>query len=348
MIQRFRLGVVAAVVVACSSDITSARVPRQTLGPTSHSSGPGLVEATPLSITIFPNEIVGDGTNTTTARVNVDSIVSCCDRFVQVTTNNPAVLPFLSSGATVSAGTSFAAVQIDPTAVTQRTVVTIFVTGNGATISADVILDPPGTTIQPTLSAFTVNPSSVSAGTVATGTITIPSAAPAGGVLVNLSSRQPGSADVPSSVTVPQGATRVSFPVTTFIGFPNSTTCVRLAATTAISFAEGDICVVTGGTTPVMTPLTAPTMLTPTADQRFTRGATITFDWSDVTGAASYELQVDDRDTFAAPLLRDERPTESQLAVSGLPTTRMFWRVRGISSSGIAGPWSTVRRFEIK
>lgn len=343
MMERFCLGVVATLVVACSSDITSARVARQS-DPGNRSSGPSAAEATPLSITIFPNEIVADGTNTTTARVNVDAIVSCCDRFVQVTSNNPSVLPFLSSGATVSAGASFAAVQIDPTAVSQRTVVTINVTGNGTTVSADVILDPPGTTIPPTLSSFTVNPTTVSAGTVATGTITIPSAAPAGGVLVNLSSRQPGSADVPSSVTVPPGATSVSVPVTTFTGFPNSTTCVRLIATTANSLAEGDICVVTGGTTA----LVAPSMFTPSADQRFASGATITFDWSDVAGAASYELQVDDRDTFVAPFALDRTVTASRLSVSGLPATRMFWRVRGISSSGTAGPWSSARRFEIK
>jgi hypothetical protein len=343
MIRGFLLGVIAALAVACSSD-TSAPVARQTAGSSNHSSAAAPAEATPLDVTIFPNEIVADGTNTTTARVNVDSTVPCCDRFVHVTSNNPAVLPFLSSGATVSAGASFAAVQIDPTAVSQRTVVTIVVTGNGVTASADVILDPPGTTIQPTLSSFTVSPGTVSGGTTATGTVVVPKAAPPGGVLVNLSSRQPGSANVPSSVTVPEGATSVSFPITTFAGFPNSTTCVRLAATTANSLAEGDICVITGGTTT----LAAPSLSTPSNDQRFARGTTIAFDWSDVTAAASYELQVDDRDAFSAPLVLDKTVTASRLSASGLPAGKMFWRARAISSSGNAGAWSAVRRFEIK
>lgn len=330
--------------VACSADTTSGPTKRPANEPSSATSpGP---EATPVNMTIFPNEIVADGTNTTTGRVNVDSEVGCCDRYVQVSSNNPTVLPYLASGATVSAGTSFAAVQIMPNAVSQRTVVTIFVTGNGTTVSADVILDPPGTTVQPTLSSFTVSPTTVNAGTTATGTVTIPNPAPAGGVVVNLSSRQPGDANVPSSVTVPQGATSIKVPVTTFAGFPNSTTCVRLVATTANSFAEADLCVVTGGAS--SSPLTAPSLRTPSSDQRFARGANVTFDWTDVSGAASYELQVDDKDTFPAPLILDKNVVASQFSTSALPSTRMFWRVRAISSDGVNGPWSAVRRFEIK
>ena len=349
MMQRFRIGLVAVslVVAACSPESSSRSAASRLEAPSSRSATTAAPEATPVNMTIFPNEIVADGTNTTTGRVNVDSIVGCCDRYVQVTTNNPAVLPFLSSGATVSAGASFAAVQLAPTTVSQRTTVTIFVTGNGVTVSADVILDPPGTTVAPTLTSFTVSPTTVNAGATATGTVTIPSPAPAGGVFVNLSSRQPGSASIPPNVTVPQGATSVSFPITTFVGFPNSTTCVRLIATTSNTLVEGDICVVTGGTSESPA-LTAPSLLSPSTDRRFARGATVTFDWSDVAGAANYELQVGDRDSFPAPLILDRTVTVSQLATSALPASRMFWRVRAISSAGTAGPWSAVRRFEVK
>lgn len=345
MKQRVSIAMVAAFIAGCSMDRTSA--PLAVLdGGAAEASG-GVAEATPVDMTIFPAEIIADGTNTATGRVNVDAIVSCCDRFVHVTSNNPSVLPFLSTGATVSAGASFAAVQLMPTAVSTRTVVTIFVTGNGVTVSADLTLDPRGTTVQRTLSSFTVSPGTVNGGTTATGTVTTPQPAPAGGLVVNLSSRQPGSAAVPSSVTIPEGATSVTFPVTTFAGFPNSTTCVRMAATTASDFAEGDICVVTGGSE-TGTTLTAPSLLRPSSDQRFARGTTINFDWSDVAGATSYRLQIDDRDSFRAPLTLDRTVTASQLSVSGLPATRLFWRVRAINSSGAAGPWSPVRRFEIK
>jgi hypothetical protein len=346
MMQKLRLSMLVVILTAvgCSPDSTSAPNARPIGGPINRSTTSAWAEATPVTMTIFPNEIVADGTNTTTGRVNVDSTVGCCDRIVSVTSNNPSVLPFLSSSATVSAGTSFAAVQIAPTAVKQRTVVTISVTGNGVTVSADVILDPPGTTIQPTLSSFTVDPTTIQAGATAIGTVTIPKPAPAGGVFVNLSSRQPGTASVPSSVTVAEGTTSVSFPVTTFVGFPNSTSCVRLIATTDNSLVEADPCVVTGGTTA----LVAPSLIAPSADRRFSRGTTVLFDWSDVTGAASYQLQIDDRDTFSAPLILDRTVTVSQLSTSELPATRMFWRVRAISSSGATGPWSVTRRFEIK
>jgi hypothetical protein len=350
MLQRSRLAALSALLVAaaCSPDVSdtpSAPVAPPAAVPISRSSTEA--EATPVSMTIFPNEIVADGTNSATARVEVGSSIACCDRTLEVSSNNSAVLPFLSGGATVAAGTSFAGIAIDPTRVSQRTVVTIFATGNGVTVSANIILDPPGTTIAPTLSSFTVSPGTVNAGTTATGTITIPNPAPAGGFVVSVGSRQPDDASVPPSVTVPAGETSVSFPVTTFIGFPNSTDCVRLVASTSTDVVEGDICVVTGSTT-TSGPLAAPTQIAPGADRRFSRGSNITFDWSDVAGAASYELQIDDRDTFPAPLILDQTVAASQLSTSNLPSRTMFWRVRAISSSGVAGSWSAVRRFEIK
>lgn len=343
---RSRFAVVAAVlaIAACSPDTTTPSTARPAGEPASRSTT--AADATPLNMTIFPNEIVADGTHLTTARVNVDSVVSCCDRIVHVSSSDPATLP-LAPTATVAAGTSFAGIDMFPS-VSQRTVVTISATGNGVTVSADVILDPPGTTIPPTLSSFTVNPTTVNAGTTATGTVTIPNAAPAGGIAINLGSLLPGSAQVPSSVTVPQGATHVSFPITTFAGFPNSTSCVRMFATTSVNEVEGDICVVTGGTNPSPPPLAAPTLLSPSSDSKFAPGTNISFDWTDITGAASYELQIDDTDKFEAPLILDQTVTASQLSTATLPTSTMFWRVRAISSSGASGAWSSVRRFEIK
>lgn len=354
MVRPSRVAILAAMIVAaaCSPDSTTPFATSSAKAPTSRSSSSTLAEATPVSMSIFPNEIVADGTNSTTARVNVDSTVACCDRTIQVAFSDTTLLQFFSLGSTVSAGASFAAIQIDPKAVSQRTVLTVYATGNGVTVSSDVILDPPGTTISPTLSSFTVNPGTVNAGQTAIGTVTIPSPAPASGFVVNLGSRVPGSASVPPSVTVPAGATSVSFTITTFTGFPNSTTCPRLDAYTSTDIIETQICVVTGSTTDTSTStsssLVAPTLIAPTADQRFAAGTTLTFDWSDVSGAASYELQIDDTDKFSAPLVLDRTVTASQFSASRLPTETMFWRVRAISSSGVTGPWSTVQRFELK
>jgi hypothetical protein len=453
MISRIRSAAAVLLTLAtaaCSPDRTSAP-------PTTLDARQGhaalqtsvLPAPTPVSISIFPNEVVG-GTGTSTIRVDVDSAVACCDRTMQVTSNNASVLPFLSSATTVAAGTTFAAVQLLPAQVSQQTVVTVTVTGNGIAKSVDLIVDPPGTAIAPTLSSYIVNPGTVAAGARSTGTVFLPSPAPSGGVLVSLASRIPASASVPPSVTVPPGALSVSFPITTFPGFPNSTTSVLLTAITANTLVSSSITVITGsvpaptlalsslalnpasvvggnssqGTvtmsgavpsngavvqltsgnvgvattpsnvfipggktsatfpitttalasstnvaifatfggntrtatltvnpssaTPPSTGLSAPTLLAPSADQRFTPGTNITFDWSDVTGAASYEVQIDDKDTFPSPLTLDQRVTASQLSTAALPTRTLFWRVRAVSSTGVAGGWSTVRRFELK
>jgi hypothetical protein len=39
--------------------------------------------------------------------------------------------------------------------------------------------------------------------------------------------------------------------------------------------------------------------------------------------------------------------TPSQFSTSTLPTLRMWWRVRA-NNGGVSGPWSAVRRFEVK
>lgn len=64
--------------------------------------------------------------------------------------------------------------------------------------------------------ALAVAPSSVAAGVGATGTVTISSPAPTGGVVVPLSSSQPAAAAPPASAIVPAGATSASFPIATF------------------------------------------------------------------------------------------------------------------------------------
>jgi len=86
----------------------------------------------------------------------------------------------------------------------------------------------------------------------------------------------------------------------------------------------------------------------PASDARFAPGQNITFDWSDVTGAASYTIQIDDQDSFPSPLIVDQTVTASQFSSSTLPTKRLWWRARANSASGTPGSWSSVRRFEVK
>jgi hypothetical protein len=95
-------------------------------------------------------------------------------------------------------------------------------------------------------------------------------------------------------------------------------------------------------------PLPAPSLVSPANDARFDPGQTITFDWSNVTGAASYTLQIDDHDSFPSPFVLQQTVTASQFSTSTLPVRTMWWRARANDASGNPGNWSPSRRFEVK
>ena len=67
----------------------------------------------------------------------------------------------------------------------------------------------------PLLSGVSVNPTSVTGGSSAIGTVTLSTGAPSGGAVVALSTPLPGVAVLPASVSVPAGATSASFPIST-------------------------------------------------------------------------------------------------------------------------------------
>jgi len=66
-----------------------------------------------------------------------------------------------------------------------------------------------------TLLSLTMNPATVTGGNPSTGTVTLNGQAPVGGEQVSLSSSNTAVATVPTSVTVPAGATTATFPVNT-------------------------------------------------------------------------------------------------------------------------------------
>jgi hypothetical protein len=97
------------------------------------------------------------------------------------------------------------------------------------------------------------------------------------------------------------------------------------------------------GAAPPPTP-SAPTLLSPAQDSTPTQP--VAFDWTDVTAATAYRIQIDDSNNFSAPLVVDRVVTPSQFTASTLNQGRQhWWHVRGINSAGTAGAWSSVRRF---
>jgi hypothetical protein len=96
------------------------------------------------------------------------------------------------------------------------------------------------------------------------------------------------------------------------------------------------------GAAPPPTP-TAPTLISPA--NAATPAQPVTLDWSDVTAATRYRVQVDDSSSFTTPLVVDQTVIASQFTAPTLAAREHFWRVRGINSAGVAGPFSAVRRF---
>ena len=64
------------------------------------------------------------------------------------------------------------------------------------------------------LASVSIKPSSITGGQLATGTVTLSGAAPAGGAIVSLASANP-AASLPNSITVPASASSADFPVST-------------------------------------------------------------------------------------------------------------------------------------
>ena len=196
------------------------------------------------------------------------------------------------------------------------------------------------------LSAVSVSPTSVVGGSTSQGKVTLTSGAPSGGAVISLSSANPSIAAVPPSVTVAAGASSVTFNVTTSAVTVN--TSVVITATYGGVSRTTTLTVTPASSSPPSSgPLPAPSLVSPAADARFRPGASITFDWTDVSGAASYTIQIDDSENFSAPQLVNQNTTLSQFSTT-LPTTRMWWRVRANSASGTPGNWSSARRFEVK
>ena len=97
------------------------------------------------------------------------------------------------------------------------------------------------------------------------------------------------------------------------------------------------------GVPPPPTPGT-PTLLSPAQDA--TPAQPVAFDWTDVTAATAYRIQIDNSNSFSAPLVVDRIVTPSQFTGATLNTgQRHWWRVRGINAAGTAGAWSSTRRF---
>ena len=184
-----------------------------------------------VPITVNPAAAVGTPGTGTVARVSIDppTITGGQPATGTVTLASPAgaggVSARLSSsapGVTVSAsvtvpqGSTSATFPVTTSPVS--TAASGSITASSAnSLSAPVTVTPSSNSNTPgtgTIAGVSINPSTITGGQPATGTVNLASPAGPGGVSVGLSSSVPG-VTVPQSVTVPQGSTTATFAVTT-------------------------------------------------------------------------------------------------------------------------------------
>ena len=168
---------------------------------------------TPTSLTLNPTSVVGG--NSSTGTVTLSGAAPTGGAQVTLSSSNTIVARTPAS-VTVAAGATSATFTVSTSVVLTSTTVTVSAAYDGVTRSASLTVRP-APVPAPTLSSLTLSPTSVIGGLQASrGTATLSVPAPAGGVLVNLSSSS-GVASVPSSVFIPAGASSASFTVNTSI-----------------------------------------------------------------------------------------------------------------------------------
>lgn len=179
-----------------------------TLGGVSQSASLGITAPVLSTVTLNPTSVTGGTASTGT----VTLLSAAPAGGLVVTLASSSASATVPASVTVAAGATTATFNVTTTTVTAVTAVTITATSGGVSKTAALTVNPAAATVS--LKSVTVNPASVVGGAGVTGTVTLSGAAPAGGVVVTLTSSSV-SAKVPVSVTVPAGATSATFAITT-------------------------------------------------------------------------------------------------------------------------------------
>jgi hypothetical protein len=174
------------------------------------------------SLTLSPATVLGGANSTGT--VTLSGAAPASGATVSLSSSNTAAAQVPGS-VLVSAGATTATFTITTSSLASSTSVTISGV-YGTTRTATLTVNP-----APTLSSVSLSPSTVVGGASSTGTVTLSGPAPAGGATVSLSSSKPSAARVPNKITVPTGATSVTFTVSTNTVKKNTT--VGISATYA-------------------------------------------------------------------------------------------------------------------
>jgi len=171
------------------------------------------------SIGASPNPVVGG--NSSTGTVTLTSAAPAGGALVSLSSASSAVT--VPGSVSVSQGATSAMFGITTSVVATQTLATLSATYSGLTKTMTFTVNPAASAALATLS---LNPTSVTGGTLATGTVTLTAPAPSGGVIVALSSTKPSLASVPASILVAAGSTSKGFTVTTASTRRNATATI--------------------------------------------------------------------------------------------------------------------------
>jgi len=158
------------------------------------------------AVTLSPTSVTGGLTNST-GTVTLD--VNAPTGGTVVTLGSDSAAATVLASVTVAAGAKTATFTATSHPVATVTTANISVSYNGGTLSTPLTVNPPA------VSSVGLSPSSVTGGLNSTGTVTLNTAAPTGGITVTLTSGNTAVATVPASVTVAATATTATFTITT-------------------------------------------------------------------------------------------------------------------------------------
>ncbi len=89
-----------------------------------------------------------------------------------------------------------------------------------------------------------------------------------------------------------------------------------------------------------------PSLVSPSNGDTLTDN-TPSFDWTDVSGAVEYEIQVDNNSDFSSPEIDEIVSTSGYVSSISLSDGVYYWKVRGENEAGIWGDWSSTWQFTI-
>lgn len=185
----------------------------------------------PKSLTVSPNPAVAGFSATGTVTLNYPAVSG---HTVTLSSSDTTVAT-VPATVNVAAGGSTATFSITLPDSAAGKSVTLSAKLNGVTVTTN--LDVIGI-----LDSLGFSPALVLGGQPITGTVNLKLPAPAGGVVVNLSSASPAIASVPASVTVAAGSTQKTFTVTTTK--PANDTSVTITATSHGGSKSADVYIV--------------------------------------------------------------------------------------------------------